>query len=254
VYLPDGRQISYDYDPLGRRITKRIDGVIVEKYLWEGLTRLLAVYDGTDQRLIRFRYADARMPVAMTYLGDTYYLLYDQVGSLRMVVGENGSVVKQIEYDSFGYIINDSAPSFSIPFGFAGGLYDVDTGLIRFGHRDYDPEIGRWTAKDPILFSGVDTDLFGYVQYDPINFVDPWGLINWGTVGIGALSTLGGGITVVTGALASTTGAGAIGGVAAVLLGSAGVSWGISQMIVGILDDNIPFITDFRIRLTAMAT
>lgn len=38
VALPDGRTISYDHDPLGRRIAKRIDGTIVEKYLWQGQT------------------------------------------------------------------------------------------------------------------------------------------------------------------------------------------------------------------------
>ncbi|GBC59939.1 hypothetical protein DENIS_0881 [Desulfonema ishimotonii] len=63
-----------------------------------------------------------------------------------------------------------------MPFGFAGGLYDADTGLIRFGHRDYDPDTGRWTAKDPILFAGGDTDLYGYCLSDPVNWVDPDGL------------------------------------------------------------------------------
>ena len=46
-----------------------------------------------------------------------------------------------------------------IPFGFAGGLYDEDTGLIRFGARDYDPSVGRWTAKDPILFGRAGESL-----------------------------------------------------------------------------------------------
>ncbi len=41
-----------------------------------------------------------------------------------------------------------------VPFGFAGGLYDRDTKLTHFGFREYDPFIGRWTAKDPILFAG----------------------------------------------------------------------------------------------------
>lgn len=40
------------------------------------------------------------------------------------------------------------------PFGFAGGLYDRDTGLTRFGARDYDPQTGRWTAKDSIGLAG----------------------------------------------------------------------------------------------------
>ncbi len=88
----------------------------------------------------------------MTYLGQTCYLLYDQIGSLRAVVGSNGLIVKRIDYDSFGNIILDSDPSFRIPIGFAGGLYDANTGVVRFGVRDYDPAVGRWTAKNPMVF------------------------------------------------------------------------------------------------------
>ncbi|MGH8488940.1 MAG: RHS repeat-associated core domain-containing protein [Gammaproteobacteria bacterium] len=47
---------------------------------------------------------------------------------------------------------------------------------MRFGARDYDPETGRWTAKDPIRFDSGDTNLYGYVLNDPINFFDPLGL------------------------------------------------------------------------------
>jgi RHS repeat-associated protein len=134
------------------------------------------VYDGSDNLLMRFEYADGRMPMAMAREGVTYYLTYDQVGSLRVVADASGNVVKRIDYDSFGNIINDSDPAIEVPFGFAGGLDDRDTGLVRFGVRDYDPDIGRWTAKDPILFAGGDTDLYGYCLSDPINLVDPWGL------------------------------------------------------------------------------
>jgi hypothetical protein len=47
---------------------------------------------------------------------------------------------------------------------------------VRFGARDYDAETGRWTAKDPILFAGGDTNLYGYVLNDPISYIDPRGL------------------------------------------------------------------------------
>jgi uncharacterized protein RhaS with RHS repeats len=50
---------------------------------------------------------------------------------------------------------------------------------VRFGVRDYDPETGRWTAKDPIRFAGGDMNLYGYVLNDPVNWVDPWGLFNF---------------------------------------------------------------------------
>lgn len=81
---------------------------------------------------------NGRMPVAMEQGSATYYLTYDQVGSLKVVAGASGNVVKRIGYDSFGNIINDTNASFDIPFDFAGGLHDRDRGLVRFGFRDYD--------------------------------------------------------------------------------------------------------------------
>jgi RHS repeat-associated protein len=241
VTLPDGTLIDYLHDPLGRRIAKKVNGVTTEKYLWQGLTRLLAVFDGSDNLIMRFEYADGRMPVAMTMNGSTYYLTCDQVGSLRIVANTAANVLKKINYDSFGNIIQDTNPLFEIPFGFAGGLHDRDTGLVRFGYRDYNPDTARWTAKDPIGFAGGDTDLYGYCLNDPVNLVDPLGLINWSAVRKGAISTFGGGVAVVTGAAVSTTGVGVVGGVPAILGGSAAFGWGVSQMITGFLDNEIPF-------------
>lgn len=43
--------------------------------------------------------------------------------------------------------------------------------------RHYDPDLGRWLSKDPILFDGGDTNLYGYVLNDPVNLVDPSGKI-----------------------------------------------------------------------------
>jgi len=98
------------------------------------------------------------------------------VGSLRVVADGSGNVVKRIEYDSFGNILSDTNATLEVPFGFAGGLHDRDTDLIRFGFRDYDPDTARWTAKDPIGFWGGQVDLYGYCLNDPINWIDPFGL------------------------------------------------------------------------------
>jgi RHS repeat-associated protein len=151
----------------------------------------LAVYDGYNNLLQRFEYADGRMPVAMTAGGSTYYLAYDQVGSIRLVTDSGGNIVKRIDYDSFGNILTDSNENFTIPFGFAGGLHDRDTGLVRFGYRDFLPEIGKWTAKDPILFAGGDSNLYVYVANDPVNWVDPEGLSFNGGLGYGGTIVIG---------------------------------------------------------------
>jgi len=135
------------------------------------------VYDGADNLMQRFEYADQRMPVAMTQGNQKYYLYYDQVGSLRAISDTSHNIIKEVVYDTFGNVLIDSNEAFKIPFGFAGGLYDVDTKLTRFGYRDYDAYAGKWTAKDPIGFQGGDSNLYGYVLGDPVNFVDPEGLM-----------------------------------------------------------------------------
>jgi RHS repeat-associated protein len=83
-----------------------------------------------------------------------------------------------MDYDAFGRVLQDTAPGFQ-PFAFAGGIYDDDTGLVRFGARDYDAYAGRWTAKDPVLFAGDQANLYAYVANDPMNYVDPAGLGTW---------------------------------------------------------------------------
>ena len=176
VVKPGGTVIEYIHNANNQRVAKKVNGTVTEKYLWKDLTTLLAVYNGNDSLRTRFEYADNRMPYKMTYNGQAYYLSYDQVGTLRIVTNENGTIVKRIDYDTFGNVLLDSNPSMRVPFGFAGGLYDPDTKLTRFGYRDYDARTGKWTAKDPIGFGGGDTNLYGYVLNDPVNFVDPEGL------------------------------------------------------------------------------
>ena len=99
--------------------------------------------------------------------GNSYRIISDQVGTPRMLVeSKKGLVRKKFRYDEFGIPEDDRNEDESngeIPFGFAGGLYDGDTGLVRFGARDYDPTIGRWLSKDPIGFNGGDTNLYRYV-------------------------------------------------------------------------------------------
>ncbi len=46
---------------------------------------------------------------------------------------------------------------------------------MRFGARDYDASVGRWTSKDPIRFAG-GMNLYGYVVNDPVDMTDPRGL------------------------------------------------------------------------------
>jgi len=121
----------------------------------------------------------AHVPDLMVVGGSIYRLVTDALGSVRFVVDvSDGRIVQEVGYDAWGVVTSETiAAGFeAVPFGFAGGLYDPLTGLVRFGARDYDPEVGRWTAKDPIRFAGGDGNLYGYVGGDPVNWGDPSGL------------------------------------------------------------------------------
>jgi RHS repeat-associated protein len=110
--------------------------------------------------------------------GVTYLFVTDHLGSPRLIVNSTtGQVAQRIDYDAFGVVTFDSNPGFQ-PFGYAGGLYDPDTKLVRFGARDFDAETGRWTSKDPLRFGGRDPNLYAYVGNDPINAHDPTGLLS----------------------------------------------------------------------------
>jgi len=115
--------------------------------------------------------------------GTTYRLITDWRGSVRAVVdAAAGTVIQTTDYDPWGNpTLNDTTCATGAvcalfqPFGFAGGLFDRETGLVRFGTRDYDPSVGRWGQKDPIGFDGGQWNIYAYAGADPINGSDPRG-------------------------------------------------------------------------------
>jgi len=177
VTLPDDREIGYVIDPAGRRIGRRVDGVLERGWLYGDALHPVAELDGTGRVVSRFVYGTRlNVPEYMVRGGRTYRIVSDVRGSVRLVVdAATGEVAQRLDYDAWGNVVLDTSPGFQ-PFGFAGGLYDADTGLVRFGARDYDPVTGRWTARDPILFGGGQANLYAYVNNDPVNFTDPSGL------------------------------------------------------------------------------
>jgi RHS repeat-associated protein len=95
--------------------------------------------------------------------------------SVRALVNTStGTLAQSITYDEFGNQLSNTNPDFQ-PFGYVGGITDYDTDLIRFGARDYDPSIGRWTSKEPLGFGGA-LNWYVYVGNDPVNWVDIDGL------------------------------------------------------------------------------
>ncbi len=177
VVLPSGSSIDYLIDGQNRRIGKKVNGNLIQAFLWQGPLQLIAELDGSGNVVSRFVYATGvNVPDYMTKGGVTYRIIKDHLGSPRVVVDvATNTVAQEMDYDEFGRVTKDTNPGFQ-PFGFAGGLYDKDTKLVRFGARDYDAVTGRWTNKDPIGFGGNDSNVYAYVGGNPVNFIDPLGL------------------------------------------------------------------------------
>ncbi len=174
--LPDGTQITYITDGNSRRIGRKVNGVLTQGWLYQDTLKPIAELNGSGEVVATFVYAtQTNVPDYMVKGGTTYRVVTDHLGSVRLVVDTaTGQVAQRIDYDAFGRVRTDSNPGFQ-PFGFAGGLYDPATGLTRFGARDYDSQLGRWTSKDPIGFDAQDTNLYTYSYNSPLNYADATG-------------------------------------------------------------------------------
>jgi RHS repeat-associated protein len=230
VDLPTGTTIDYIVDGRNRRIGKKINSVLKQGFIYQDQLKPIAELDGAGNVVTLFFYGTkTNVPDYIVKNGTTYRIITDHLGSVRLVIdAQSGEIAQKMMYDEFGNVLIDSNPAFQ-PFGFAGGLYDYQTGLVRFGARDYDAETGRWTSKDPIGFNGEDANLYRYVWNDPVNINDPSGqiaqilagaligagtdlfiqllkndgkigCINWGEVGLSA------GVGALTGGLGSVLG------------------------------------------------
>lgn len=178
VKLPDGRTLDYLTDGRNRRIGKKVDNVLVQGFLWEDQLKPVAELDGAGNVVSRFVYATrVNVPDYLVKGGVTYRILTDHLGSPRLVVNAaDGIVAQQMDYDAWGNVLVDTNPGFQ-PFGFAGGLYDRDTGLVRFGARDYDAGVGRWLSKDAMPLGETNTNSYQYAENNPVILIDPLGLI-----------------------------------------------------------------------------
>jgi len=191
IFLPCGKVIAYEYgkELMPVRITE--DGEAVAEYEWEDLLRLVRYIDIRNGLVYSFSYDSGRAPQTVTITGRPdvmqsvtgiyanqvdLHIGVNQVDSVRLLATPDGRPVKYVEYDSFGNVAGDTCRNLRFPLGFACGLNDDYTEFVRFGFRDYHPLIGRFTAKDPIGYTGGDNDLWDYCVDDPVSLNDPAGL------------------------------------------------------------------------------
>lgn len=179
VNLPDGRVIAYVIDGQNRRVGKKVNGVLVQGWLYQDQLEPVAELDGAGNVTARLVYGSRpNIPDYVVAASGTYRIFSDHLGSPRLVVNAStGAIAQRLDYDEFGRVTQDTAPG-AQPFGFAGGVYDADTGLVRFGARDYDAQTGKWATKDRAGFAADSTSLFAYSASDPVNSLDPTGFVS----------------------------------------------------------------------------
>ena len=214
---------SYEYDFAGRRLKKTVYGSpdVVTKYCYDG-DQVIAEYDYND---VSQNYELARKfiyglgidePICMIDVADNnavYYYHFDGLGSVVALSNVNGEIVEQYSYDVFGE--PNRLSDVNNPYMFTGRRYDPKTGLYYYRARDYSPDIGRFMQVDPISSTNLKDpasklanevilltisdvphfnpllgntgriNLYTYVQNNPLNNIDPSGLLccNWADVG-----------------------------------------------------------------------
>jgi RHS repeat-associated protein len=130
--------------------------------------------------------------------GSGVYLGKDVMGSVRSVSNGYGSIEERYEYDAFGEPYRGDLTG-GMNLAYTGKPYDTATGLYNYGYRDYSPALARFTTADPVRDG---TNWFAYVNNDPVNWIDPWGLSasDKRTSTAYMIPLLGAGATIVVGA------------------------------------------------------
>ena len=100
----------------------------------------------------------------------TMIYAYDANGNVTDLVGTNGEFLAQYQFDPYGNTISKTGTlADANPFRFSTKYLDAETGLYYYGHRFYNPEIGRWASRDPV---SPKCNLYTGLLNNPVKYVD----------------------------------------------------------------------------------
>lgn len=159
------------YDALGRRIQRGS-----QSFLYVGEDEIGVFEQG---RAVELQIPGYTKAVGIEIQGHAYLPIHDVQGTVRSLVDwKTGEISQRNQCDVFGVGLNPA-----IPYAYAGKRYDPQTGLIYFGKRYYDPNLGRWLTTDPIGPSD-HANLYQYVYNNPFQYGDPSGMFAVPLVGM----------------------------------------------------------------------
>ncbi len=179
---------EFTYDGMSRcvRIVEKTNGVVAsdKRFVWCGMDRC-EQRDSTGGTVTKRFFGEGEQ-----INGANYYFTVDHLGSIREMADTSGAVRARYEYDPYGRRTK-LAGDLEADFGFTGHYFHQMTGLYLTPFRPYNPEVARWLSRDPVG-EQQRGGLYTYVGNNPINKLDPLGLIEL-TGTYGPSGTLGAG-------------------------------------------------------------
>jgi len=172
-------------------------------------------------------YGPANTRIVLRMNGAKDYAIADHLGSVRLLLGDNGMIKEQRSYGPFGEdLISDGNGART---SYIGREQDTESNLGFFGVRLYDPTYGRFMSADPLWGKYGNVSPFHYGFNNPINLVDASGLDSAGWAGIQK------GVDFVVGGVAASAGVYAMFAGGALCLLPTGVSQvaGVALMSIG---------------------
>jgi RHS repeat-associated protein len=184
--------VSYEYDVNNLRVKKDVDGD-VENYYLDG-DNIAFVTDGVGDQTFHYLYGmGADQVLAQDSETGMVWSLADRLGSIDVLTNEQGVIVDQRTYDSFGNTLSQLDPNVKFRFGYTGRESDPETGLYYYRARYFDANVGRFISTDPIGFEAGDANLYRYVNNSSTLATDPSGKI-LNILGIAAIGGVIGGL------------------------------------------------------------
>ena len=174
VVRPDGKEVSFAYDALGRRIRKTYAGTTMH-FVWDGNVPLHEWTEEAEENVVTWLFEqDTFVPAAkLVTNGECFSIISDYLGTPLQAYDKQGNKVWEQELDIYGR--QRKRPTAFIPSKYQGQYEDAKTGLYYNRFRYYDPNIGNYISQDPIGLAGNNPTLYGYVS-DTNMWVDILGL------------------------------------------------------------------------------
>jgi RHS repeat-associated protein len=198
IGISGGATATFAYDPLGRRVSKTINGTSTQ-FAYDG-NDIAAEIGGGAVGANYLRSLNIDEPfIRQAATGNEHYHT-DALGSSLALSDITGASIATYGYEPFGKTTATGNSSNALQFT---GREEDGTGLYYYRARHYSQMLGRFLSEDPLEFQGEDVNLYAYVLNDPISYRDPLGLVSPTVVAGAGLGALFGGISAATNASAA---------------------------------------------------